>query len=49
LNTDLLHFLENTYDRKRIFANPNPNSNPNLKPNPNLSPNSKPSTNPKAQ
>jgi len=28
---DLLHLLENTFDRKRIYANtsPNPNSNPN--------------------
>jgi len=24
--TDLLHLLENTFDRKRIYANPNSNS-----------------------
>jgi len=44
---DLLHLIENTFDRKHIYANPssypNPNSNPN--PNTNLNPNS----NPKAQ
>jgi len=37
---DLLHLIENTFDRKRIFANPsaylNPNSNPNTNTNPNL-------------
>jgi len=26
LLSDLLHLLENTFDRKRIFANHNPNS-----------------------
>jgi len=35
---DLLHLIENTFDRKRIYAKPssylNPNSNSN--PNPNL-------------
>jgi len=35
---DLLHLLENTFDRKRIYANPsfypNPNSKPNTNPNP---------------
>jgi len=34
--TDLLHLLENTFDRKRIYANlssyPNFNSNPNSNP-----------------
>jgi len=43
--------IENTLDRKRIYANPsfylNPNSNPNTKPNPNRNPNFNP--NPKAQ
>jgi len=35
--------LENTFDRKRISSNPNPNSNtiPNHKPNSNLNPNLK--------
>jgi len=36
--TDLLYLIENTFDRKRIYANPsaypNPNSNPNTNPNP---------------
>jgi len=36
---DLLHLIENMFDRKRIYANPsataNPNSNPNTNPNPN--------------
>jgi len=27
---ELLHLLENTFDRKRISVNPNPNSSPNL-------------------
>jgi len=33
---DLLHLIENTFDRKRIYANPSsyPNSNPNTNPNP---------------
>jgi len=37
--TDLLHLIENTFDQKRIYANPssylNPNSNPNTNPNSN--------------
>jgi len=39
--------IENTFNRRRIYANPNsyPNSNPNTKPN--LNPN--PNLNPKAQ
>jgi len=41
--------IENTFDRKCIYANPssylNPNSNPNTNPNSNFNPNS----NPKAQ
>jgi len=34
---DLLHFIENTFDRKRIYANPSsyPNTNPNTNTNPN--------------
>jgi len=38
---DLLHLIENTFDRKRIYANTSsyPNSNPN--PNPNPKPNPK--------
>jgi len=34
--TDLLHLLENTFDRKRISAQPS--SDPNPKFNPNLNP-----------
>jgi len=33
---NLLHLLENTFDRKRISANPSPNPNPNC--NSNLNP-----------
>jgi len=33
---DLLHLLENTFDRKRINANSNSNSKPNTNPNPSL-------------
>jgi len=29
--TDFLHLFENTFDRKRIFFNPSPNSKPNPK------------------
>jgi len=45
LKWDLLHLIKNTFDRKRIYANPSfyPNSNSN--PNPNFNPN----PNPKAQ
>jgi len=36
--TDLLHLLENTFDRKRMYVNPssypNPNSKPITNPNP---------------
>jgi len=36
---DLLHLIESTFDRKRIYANlnfyPNPNANSNLNTNPN--------------
>jgi len=46
---DLLHLIENTFDRKRIYNNhnsyPNPNSNLNTNPNPNSNLN----PNPKAQ
>jgi len=37
---DLLHLLENTFDRKRIYANPSsyPNLNSNSKPNTNPNP-----------
>jgi len=37
---DQLHLIENTFDRKRIYANPSsypnskPNTNPNFNPNP---------------
>jgi len=39
-NTDLLHLLENMFDRKHISANssPNPNANTNTNPNPNPNP-----------
>jgi len=30
---DLLHLLENMFDRKRISANTNPNPSPNSNPN----------------
>jgi len=39
------HLIENTFDRKRIYANPSSYPNPNT--NPNHNPNSNP--NPKAQ
>jgi len=47
--------IENTFDRKRIYANlssyPNPNCNPNTNQNSNTNPNpnSNPNLNPKAQ
>jgi len=49
LTSVLLHLIENTFDQKRIYANPSsyPNSNSNLNPNPN--PNSHLNPNPKAQ
>jgi len=40
---NLLHLLENMFDRKRISATPSPNSDPNNNPN------SNPNPNPKAQ
>jgi len=43
---DLLHLLENTFDRKRIYAI-NPSSYPNSKPKTN--PNPDPNPSPKAQ
>jgi len=52
-HVDLLHLIENTFDRKRIYANPNsypnPNSNLNTKPNSNSNPNPNPKPNTKAQ
>jgi len=43
--------IENTFDRKRIYANPTsyPNSNSNSSLNTNPNPNSNPNPNPKAQ
>jgi len=43
LYTDQLHLIENTFDRKRIYANPSfyPNPNSNSNPNPNTNPNPK--------
>jgi len=32
---NLLHLIENTFDRKRIYANPNSNPNPYPNSNPN--------------
>jgi len=53
LNGSILHLLENTFGRKRIYANPssypNPNLNPNSNSNPNTNPNPNTNTNPKAQ
>jgi len=39
---DLLHLLENTFDRKSVYANPSSYPNPNSKPNTNVNPNSNP-------
>jgi len=39
---DLLHLIENTFDRNRIYANPSSYPNPNSKSNPNTKPNSNP-------
>jgi len=44
---DLLHLIENTFDRKRIYANPSSSPNPNS--NPNTNPNSNHNRNPNAQ
>jgi len=44
---DLLHLMENTFDRKRFYANPS--SYPNLNSNSNINPSSNPNPNPKAQ
>jgi len=43
---DLLHLIENTFDRKRIFANPSPYPNPKSNFNPNINPISNPNANP---
>jgi len=32
--TDPLHLIENTFDRKRIYVNPSSYPNPNSNPNP---------------
>jgi len=49
--TDLPHLIENTFDRKRIYANPSakPNSNSNSNPNTNPNPNPNFNPNPEAQ
>jgi len=39
-NMNLLHLIENTFDRKRIYANPSSYPNPNSNSNPNANPNS---------
>jgi len=38
--------IENTFDRKRIYANPSAFPNPNSNSNPNTNPNSNPNLNP---
>jgi len=38
---DVQHLIKNTFDRKRIYANPSSYPNSNTNPNPNLSPNPK--------
>jgi len=40
LPTDLLHLLKNTFDWKRIYANPSSYPNPNSNSKPNTNPNS---------
>jgi len=45
----LLHLLENTFDRKRIYVNPTSYPKSNSRPNTNLNPNSNPNPPPKAQ
>jgi len=46
---DQLHLIENTCDRKRIYANPSSYPNPISNSNPNTNPNPNPNPNPKAQ
>jgi len=41
--------IENTFDRKRIYANPSSYPNPNSNPKTNLNSNSNPNPNPEAQ
>jgi len=41
--------IENTFDRKRIYANPSSSPNLNSNPNTNPNPNSNPNPNPEAQ
>jgi len=43
---DPLHLLENTFDRKHIYANPSSYHNPNSNSVPNTNPNSNPNPNP---
>jgi len=47
--SDLPHLIENTFDRKRIYANPSSYPNPNLNSNSNSNPNPNPNPNPKVQ
>jgi len=51
LRSTVLHLIESTFNRKRIYANPSSYPNPNSSSNPNTSPNcnSKSNPNPKAQ
>jgi len=44
-----LHLIENTFDRKRIYANPSSYPNPNSNSNRNTNPNRNSNPNPKAQ
>jgi len=46
---DLLHLFENTFDRKRIYANPSSYPNPNSNSKPNTNPNPYSNSPPKAQ
>jgi len=39
LFADLLHLIENKFDRKRIYTNPSAYPNPNSNSNPNSNPN----------
>jgi len=43
------YLIENTFDRKRIYANPSSCPYPNSNAKPNTNPNSNPNPNPKAQ
>jgi len=48
-STDILHLIENTFDRKRIYAYSSSYPNPNSNSKPNTNPNSNSNPSPKAQ